>query len=210
MWCWRLGCAACLPRCAYVRAIAIADAAPERFCTFTAVGDSWQTVRSRMRHLAHEVRARGVAWEWVWSVEPNPKGTGHHVHCWQRGGYVSQRVLSAAADACGMGRVVDVRAWRAQDAEGAGYGLKGITYGVKGAGAGDGATAWLAANGGRLTHQSRAWWGPAGVRAAERSALERRRGPQHGRWELVSVESMRWDARVREIAEHRPVVRRNR
>lgn len=192
-WCWRLSCGPCLPRAAYVRAMAIHDARPERMMTITQVGDDWQTVRSRMRHLTLAIRQQGIRHEWVWSVEPNPKGTGHHVHAWQRGQYIPQRALAIAADSVGAGRVADVRAWDAAEAEREGYGLKGAGYGVKGAGDALSASVWLAANGGRLTHQSRRWWSQEGVRHDERAALARRRPEEAGRWEIVSLEQIRWE-----------------
>jgi hypothetical protein len=204
--CWRLACPSCLPRCAFVRSIAISDAAPERFCTFTRVGDTWEAVRSRMRHLASELRGHGRTFEWVWTVEHNPKGTGHHVHAWQRGGYLPQRELARLADTCGMGKVTDIRSWSTPDADAVGYGLKeAIGYGLKETRADDQGSAFLFANGGRLTHQSRGFF-LGGVKSCERAALDRR-ADGLGSWEIVTKSALEWDRRAGEIAAHRPVVR---
>jgi hypothetical protein len=144
-----------------------------------------------MSRLVYDLRATGLAIDWCWTVEPNPRGTGHHVHAWQRGDFVPQRQLSRMADRRGMGSRVDLRRWHQGHADGAGYALKGITYGVKGAAQDGGAARFLRANGGRLTHQTRAWWGPGGVRDREREAVARRRAPGEGPWEVWEEEGAR-------------------
>lgn len=70
---------------------------------------------------------------------------------------------------------------------GEGYALKGIGYGLKGTEATAAAAAFLAANGGRLTHSSRGFF-PGGVRAAEARGVARARGSGEVReWQLVRV-----------------------
>lgn len=193
MYCWRLRCAGCVRRCAYVRSLAIADARPERMVTVTRVGDDWGSIRARMKELRYRLVCAERQCDWVWTVEANPRGTGHHVHAWQRGSYLPQRELSALARRCGMGTVADVRKWVTPDDDSVGYGLKNasVGYGLKDA-SGEGSLGWLALNGGRLTHQSREFFA-GGVRSCERAALEAR-GDGLGTWEIVSVESLRWDA----------------
>lgn len=120
------------------------------------VGDEWQTVRGRVRRLATSLRhATRSQWQWLWVVERNPRGTGHHVHALQRGPYVPQPVLQALCRREGLGIPWIARARRADRAST--YGLKGAlaVYELKSAGAGD----HLELNGGRLAHWSRGWWG---------------------------------------------------
>lgn len=167
--CGRNRCAYCLRVNARRRARAIAWAGPERAILLTLVGDDWQTVRPRMYRLRYRIaRAAGLC-EWVWHVEPNPKGTGHHVHAWQHGAFVPQDVLSRLADEVGMGRFVRINRVRSRVGASA-YGLKGLTYGLKGVEADDEGTAYLRVNGYRLTHQSRGYFRGLRVRDAERVA----------------------------------------
>lgn len=123
-----------------------------------------------MKRIRHALVGEGYRWDWVWSVEPNPKGTGRHVHAWQRGTYVPQEALSRAAVREGCGPVVDIRAWRKGSDAATAYALKSISYGVKGA-AGEDPAGFVAMNGGRLSHQSRGWWTAGGARDQEREAL---------------------------------------
>lgn len=174
------GCAAnrcghCGPTKARWIGAAIAVAHPERFGTLTQVGDEWQTVRGRMRRLNHDLQERVGPSKWCWHVEPNPRGTGHHVHFWQRGSYLPQSVLSDRADAWGMGRVSDIRRWRSPPQRALQYGMKlaGIGYGMKLAEAQTQLAGYLAANGGRLVHTSRGWWlTPKGVPTTQREAVQ--------------------------------------
>lgn len=167
-----------------MRSWALADAAPERFITLTRVGDDWPTIRARMFRLRHRLSEAGCEVEWAWMVEANPRGTGHHVHAWQRGSFVPQRTLAALSRRGGAGVVVDVRAWQSVDQDAISYGLKGLDYGLKGVRDPTVARDWLSANGGRLTHQSRRWWGCLGVRHADRSAWIRRRDDTYLPWEV--------------------------
>lgn len=168
----------------------MAHSRPERFCTFTRVGNTWQEVRGRMKRLRYDVDHAGFRWDWVWQVEHNPKGTGHHVHCWQRGDYVPQRSLSRMAVTRGMGEVVDIRAWHPREARTTAYAMKAITYTFKDA-AGDLAPdAFLAMNGHRLSHQSRGWWSAGGARDQEREAIRDMFGPPDPEWVVVTSDKV--------------------
>jgi hypothetical protein len=172
---------------------AIDLAGPERMCTFTQVGDDWQRVRGRMKKLTHDVRSLGLRVQWCWSVEPNPKGTGHHVHAWQWGDFVPQKVLAERADGVGMGRVTDIRRWRVRRGGGGGYGLKlaGVRYGLKEAAAESQRDEFLAANGGRPVHASRGFWRADGERlsgvreACEIAGRLGREDEREGTWLLM-------------------------
>jgi hypothetical protein len=113
-----------------------------------------------MKDLRYDLMGEGLDVDWCWHVEPNPAGTGHHVHAWQRGSFVPQARLSELADGCGMGRVVDVRRWRPRRGPSVAYGLKlaGIGYGLKLAESARELETYLSANGGRLVHNSRGYW----------------------------------------------------
>lgn len=188
--CGRLACAYCLRQNARRRALAITYAGPQREITFTQVGDSWPTFRDRMNRLAYGIRKEVGTSEWVWHVEQNPKGTGHHIHAWQKGAYVPQRLLSSLAVTEGMGPITHVSKLR-NVSKAAGYGLKGLSYGMKGVEADDEGSLYLGLNGRRLTHQSRGFFtspqgDKLGVRAAEKAALATDElGKDPGPWVLV-------------------------
>lgn len=173
--CGRLGCWYCCRVNAKKRSLAIAYARPEREVTFTQVGNDWQQVRDRMKQVALKIRREVGNNEWVWQVEENPQQTGHHVHAWQRGSYIPQKFLSEVAVNQGMGKVVHVSKLRNVGAASR-YGLKGLTYGLKGVLADNEGELYLGLNGRRLTHQSRGYFAsPSGekmaVRDAEKAAL---------------------------------------
>lgn len=165
------------------RALAIAHARPERLITLTDVGVTWSQVRSRMKRVRHEVAKRHRI-EWCWSIEANPRGTGLHVHAWQRGGFIPQKLLSEVSRREGMGVVADIRFVANPDRRRAQYSVKSAGYTLKEAAKGSlSAQEWIALNGGRLTHQSRGFFGEGGVRVAERAALLDHFGEAH-QWEV--------------------------
>lgn len=173
--CARNSCAYCVQGNARRRARAIALAAPERGILLTQVGNEWQLVRERMFKLKYFLEKEiEKPLQWVYHVEPNPKGTGHHVHAWERGAYIPQKVLSQVASRVGMGgfaRISKVKSVR----DSSNYGLKGLGYGMKGVEAKESQAAYLVANGRRLTHQSRRFFldsdgQPCGVKDAEKAA----------------------------------------
>jgi hypothetical protein len=189
--CGRNSCAYCVQGNARRRAKAIAFAAPERAILLTQVGEDWQLVRARMFRLKYELqKALEKEFQWVYHVEPNPKGTGHHVHAWERGAFIPQRLLSATADHVGMGgfaRINKIRSVR----DAANYGLKGLGYGMKGVEAAESRSEYLLANGRRLTHQSRGFFvdsdgQKASVRDVERLATASGRS-EVGSWVLTSA-----------------------
>ncbi len=182
--CGRLRCTHCLRANTRRRALAISAGNPERAILLTQIGNDWQTVRDRMKRLKYDLSAEVGRFQWVWHVEPNPKGTGHHVHAWQRGPFIPQALLSARADGVGAGGFARINRVRSAG-RAAGYGLKGITYGLKGTAADDEGLGYLVDNGWRLTHQSRGFFladgSPAPVKDAERSAC----GESQGEWVLI-------------------------
>lgn len=183
------------PWCGPVNAMlvggAIALSKPERFLTLTLVGDDHQQRRNRMKRLRHRLMAEVGACEWAWHVEPNPAGTGHHVHAYQRGSFIKQADLSRLADQQGMGPVADIRRLEL-DGGPAGYGVKmaGIKYGLKMADQDESMRTYLAVNGGRLVHTSRGFWQVDGAQVGQREAMKAwaqrgATGPREGVWQLV-------------------------
>lgn len=181
--CSRLKCPACASYLAWRRSLAMAWARPQRRFELTQVGDDWGTVRARVKRFRHSMEKRGYPWEHSWMVEPNPAGTGHHVHGYQKGNYVPQAVISEVAAREGMGRVTYVKAMAGSRATG--YGLKALTYGLKGASREESHGLHLEVNGGRLSHHSRGFYG-APVREAEARAVEERRGGDTS-WVIATV-----------------------
>ncbi len=190
--CGRNACTYCLQRNAYARSLAIALAAPERAILLTQVGDDHPQRRARLNRIRHELAREVGPFEWSWQTEPNPAGTGAHVHAWQHGSYVPQRLLSEVAARNGIGSFARVNRIRSV-ARASAYGLKGIGYGMKGTAADDAGAGYLVDNGGRLTHQSRGFFrAGAGqtvpVRVAER--LARATGREAGTWVFMRRESV--------------------
>jgi hypothetical protein len=125
--CRRLTCAVCLRKAAWRRSLAIKHSRPERYITLTLAGDDWQTVRGRVKRFRYDIVRELGQVEWVWNVERNPKGTGHHVQAWQRGDFLSQAELSRMATRQGFGKRVWIERWKSG---GESYALK-EAYAVK-------------------------------------------------------------------------------
>lgn len=198
-------CGYCGPANARLVGGAIALAFPERFGTLTQVGGDWQTIRARMKRVRYDLEQAVGECSWCWHVEPNPRGTGNHVHFWQRGAYLPQAVLSAVADRRGCGKVADIRRWRPTVRGGVTYGVKmaGVSYGLKMAEASASQLAYLQANGGRLVHASRNFYRdcvgrPCGQRAGM-AAWSAETGDSWGdRWVLAREEG--WQPPARSLA----------
>ncbi len=184
--CGRNGCTYCLRANARRRAKAIAWAGPERAILLTLVGDNHAQIRERMKVLRYRLAREVGDIQWVYHVEPNPKGTGHHVHAWEKNGYIDQSLLSDKAQSVGMGEVARINKVRSVVGASS-YGLKGLSYGLKGIEAADEGATYLSENGYRLTHQSRGYFvsedgARIGVRAAEKAATG---AEGAGSWVLV-------------------------
>jgi ferredoxin len=158
--CDAYSCTICGPRkattAAAVMTWAMRQADRSRLVTLTLAPEDWQTRRQKARDFARSLRKQGYAWEWAWTTEKNPRGTGLHVHGIQHGARVPQPVLQDT-----WGAIVDVRAVRSQlqDRTGAAVytvkeSLRVAGYTVKGA-TGGGLAEHLDLNGGRAAHWSR-------------------------------------------------------
>lgn len=58
----------------------------------TLVPDIWEHAREQIKDFAYRVRKR-FRFEWAWAIEPNPKGTGHHLHSIFHGEYIDREIL---------------------------------------------------------------------------------------------------------------------
>ncbi len=179
-------CGFCGPRNAYKVGLAIGLADPERHGRFSLVGDSWEVVRGRMARVKHGLGVLGYRFEWVWTVEANPRGTGHHAHFWQHGDYVPQPALQGVAAREGMGYPWIGRFQANRPSDGAQgpsavtYGMKGVGYGLKGAAAVSGLPEHLRLNGGRLQHHSRGFFRQGEEQLTKVEAVDRAVRLVHG------------------------------
>lgn len=191
--CQRNRCPVCGARRALATAIAVGMAKPDRFITLTLVGDDPKQIRSRLSDWKRRLREAGHEGEFWGAIEANPRGTGHHFHCWWRGPYIPQATISDVARRCGMGSVTWVEAYRG-GVEGVFYGTKTITgagrYGLKVALDG-GLQEFLDLHRGRFGVWSRGFFGMP-FREAIQAALKRpeREGHDPGPWRVRSLVDM--------------------
>lgn len=189
--CQRNRCEICGPRKALATAIAVGMREPDQFITLTQVGDDPSRIRARLSEWQYRLKQAGYPGTHWGVVEPNPRGTGHHVHLWRRGGFVPQRLISEVASRCGMGRVTWVERYRG-GTMGVLYGTKavggGSSYGLKLALEDEGLTGFLDRHGGRYGLWSRGFFGMP-YREAVRAALTRpeREGHDPGPWRVRSL-----------------------
>jgi hypothetical protein len=174
-----------------VLAWALADAGAERLITFTLVGPDGETIRQRMKHARSDLVALGQEVEWAWSAEPNPAGTGNHVHALQRGSRpIPKRLLSRVADGVGFGSVTDIRRIRGGLDRVSRYPLKSLAafaYTTKLAGDLGQFESYLELNGGRsFLHTSRGFFG--GPRRAVVAAAIGARYPGPPEWDLLRAD----------------------
>ena len=175
--CHRLSCPVCVVVLAFRLGAAIGLARPDQQVLLTQVGEDWTTIRRRMNHFRRILKGLGVRSEDVYHVEPNPQGTGCHVHMWRWGDRLARSVVAEAAVRAGMGSFADVQPRRQPSGSPLTYGLKTIlNEPSEGMTLSPGAQRYLDLNGNRLCHASRNFWrdetgGPLpGVRAAAKQA----------------------------------------
>lgn len=143
-------CPYCAPINAGLIAKAMALAAPQRMLRVSLVPSDFRRTRPMMHALTKWMRRNYGTVELAYSVEPNPKGTGNHLHAWQHGpNKIPQAALQEACHRSGFG-FPDIRKWTDRGGK-TGYGLKGIGYGMKA----DDLEVFLELNGNRLVHATR-------------------------------------------------------
>lgn len=117
-----------------------------RFVTLTLVPVSWQHAREQIKDFIRRLR-KSYQTEMAWAIEPNPRGTGHHLHAIQWGEYTPQERLEELWG----GRRVWIEKMKR---DGAGYMTKAAIvagYSTKNA------TQVLDLNGGRAVHMTRGY-----------------------------------------------------
>lgn len=156
--CFRARCGANFcPYCAPVNASQIARAMalaePQRMIRLSLVPSHFPDTQRAVKSLVRWGRRNYGEIQLAYHVEPNPKGTGNHIHAWQHGPEkIPQGELQEACERDGLG-IPDIRRWENRGG-GAGYGLKGIGYGMKH----EDLETFLSLNGGRLVHHTRGFF----------------------------------------------------
>lgn len=182
--CRKPSCLHCGPGEAASLARAIAYTGAGHTYTLTLVGESWQERRHRVFRWRYRMRERYRTWSDCWTVEANPRGTGHHAHgCDQFDAPVDFEFMRWAARREGLGSRVERQVVKTVG-EATRYPLKEAlwaAYGLKGAAGAERLGIFLEANGGRLVHASRGFWrhpdgvvigGPHPMRTAMTAARE--------------------------------------
>lgn len=94
--CKTYGCEVCGPKKLKEFELLLAWAGPERMFTLTLAPEDHQTRLWQIRNWVRSIRGDGYRFQYAWSVEENPGGTGHHVHMLQRGDFVPIRKVVAS------------------------------------------------------------------------------------------------------------------
>ncbi len=81
----------------------IALAQPEYMVLATNLFGDYRTDRDRIAALQKGLRDQVGVVQWLWVIEPNPKGTGYHLHAWGWGGAFSKDQLAEQAALVGYG-----------------------------------------------------------------------------------------------------------
>jgi hypothetical protein len=176
-------CLYCLPLNARRRCLAITLAAPERMIRLSLMAgksdeNPCATARSRLALVRRNLKRMGRhPGEWCWTIEQNPRETGYHVHCLQRGRYLPQAELQEACLRAGAG-IPYINAIGRKGVWTSRYGLKGFGadgYGLKSFRPNGNPREALRINHGRMEHHSRAFYALGGtalrVRDMEREAI---------------------------------------
>jgi hypothetical protein len=176
-------CAYCLPLNARRRALAITYAAPQRMIRLSLVAgrsdeSPCATALTRVGLIRRNLKRMGYApGEWCFTIERNPKETGFHAHCLQRGMSIPQGELQEACQRARAG-IPYINAIKRSGVWTSRYGLKGFGadgYGLKTFRPNGNPKEALRINHGRLEHHSRGFYAIEGtvhrVREMEREAI---------------------------------------
>jgi len=176
-------CPYCLPLNARRRCLAITYAGPQRMIRLSLLaGESDEnpcaTALTRVGLVRRNLKRMGLEpGEWSFTIEKNPKETGFHAHCLQRGTSIPQAVLQEACVRAGAGFPY-INSIKRQGIWTSRYGLKGFGadgYGLKAFRPNGDAREALRINNGRMEHHSRGFFAIDGtvmrVREMEREAL---------------------------------------
>lgn len=188
--CRRSECRYCLPLNARRRCLAITYAGPQRMIRLSLLASESDqspcaTALTRVGLIRRNLKRIGLEpGEWCFTIEPNPKGTGYHAHCLQRGPSIPQAELQESCIRASAG-IPYINAIRREGIWLSRYGLKGFGadgYGMKAFRPSGDAREALRINGGRMEHHSRGFFAIDGevlrVRDMEREALAAMNGLQ--------------------------------
>jgi len=172
------------------RCLAITYAGPQRMIRLSLLASESDespcaTARTRVGRISRNLKRMGLnPGEWTWTIEKNPKGTGFHAHCLQRGPSIPQAELQESCARASAG-IPYINAIRREGIWTSRYGLKAFGadgYGLKGFRPSGDSTEALRINGGRMEHHSRGFFAIDGevlrVREMEREALAAMNGLQ--------------------------------
>ena len=181
--CRRSQCPVCLPLNARRRCLAITYAKPQRMIRLSLLaGESDEnpcgTALRRVGLIRRNLKRMGLEpGEWSFTIERNPKETGYHAHCLQRGKSIPQAELQESCVRAGAG-FPHINSIKREGIWTSRYGLKGFGadgYGLKGFRSNGDPTDSLKINNGRLEHHSRHFFEidgmPVRVREMERQAI---------------------------------------
>ncbi len=103
--CRRNDCTFCASRNVTLLARAIKRSHPKYFFCITQMADNWSAIKAFMDGLARYLRYHtGHQVSWCYSVEPNPEGTGYHLHGYSHN-YLDDRHMTDYCLAHGAGLV---------------------------------------------------------------------------------------------------------
>ena len=183
-------CIFCLPLNARRRCLAITLAAPTRMIRLSLLASESEaspcgTALTRVGLIRRNLKRMGLEpGEWCFTIEKNPRETGYHAHCLQRGRWIPQAELQESCVRAGAGfpHINYIRRagiWTSR------YGLKGFGadgYGLKTFRANGDQKESLRINNGRMEHHSRGFFAIEGqslkVRDMEREAIQALNGSQ--------------------------------
>lgn len=190
--CDRLSCFACIVPRTIAVARALGLARPRQTVTLTLVGQEWSTIRRRMGLFRTALRRLGATGEYCYQVEPNPAGTGNHIHLWWRGDDLADGIVPESARRAGLGSHSFVEDAYVMVNE---FHVPALAYGFKMILEGrpevptelwPSAELYLRLNGGRLTHTTRAFWTDEKGRSVSiRDAMNAARRGLPGSWNYV-------------------------
>lgn len=176
-------CAYCLPLNARRRCLAITLAGPTRMIRLSLLADNGDknpcsTALTRVALIRRNLKRMGLEpGEWCFTIERNPKSTGYHAHCLQRGSSIPQASLQNACIRANAG-IPYINSIKREGIWTSRYGLKGFGadgYGLKTFRSNGDPRDALRINNGRVEHHSRAFFQTDGivmrVREMERAAI---------------------------------------
>ena len=94
---------------------------PSGFITVTGLPSNFTDIKNGMKELRQYLRRDGLRLGLAWSAEPNPRGTGVHVHAWVNGDVPTTTQLRHRAQQVGMASNVKVEKFSGWYGSGAAY-----------------------------------------------------------------------------------------